>query len=200
MPPCGTQNYDSFMAIMGALADQSVYRLKKTWHLLQNEHGAHFRAYQDLMRVTERGGRDLKALMDEAMLSKQRPNVPFIGLLLNRLVVLSEMDKYLPGDIKLHNPKTGKTKLLRDFGHLIDFDRLRKRREFIDQIEAAQELVYTIRADVGTLEMIMTMPTYNDLDSHYKRSLDMEPRENDPTKGGSKQRGKGKGKGKGKRR
>ena len=154
------------MAVMGALADQSIFRLKRTWDHMERHYSQHFRRYKELVKITESGARELQAIMETAMRLNDKPNVPFIGLILNSLVFLSEQPKFLPAA-----PAGGMAQLL------IDFARLRRRRELIDQVERSQQLPYMIELDEAMLRVITEPSLFQNQDDAYDRSLVVEPRQ-----------------------
>lgn len=131
------RNYDGFMAIVNALNDSSIFRLKLTWARLSE---ATRENWTILKTLSENGARSLNKVMRSASV----PTVPYVGLILQNLVSYQE----LPNEsINIHRVRRRRLKTMVhvcslqcldaiDWTNLVAFEEISKHAVFVSIIEA----------------------------------------------------------------
>ncbi|OQR94034.1 ras-specific guanine nucleotide-releasing factor [Thraustotheca clavata] len=144
------RNYDGFMAIMNALNDSSVFRLKKTWGRLPP---AVRTLWQELKKWTEKGARPLHKLIKEVAV----PSIPYLGLIIQQIVVAQEYPDTVQND-------------------LINFKKIRLTGNVVRLVVPCQKTPYIFSPDKRLLDNLSAPLQLSTKDICFSRSLEIEPR------------------------
>lgn len=154
------QNFDGVMAVVNALEDNAIFRLKDTWAKLDKKSR---KKWEPLKEVAAMGARKLSAIMQ----ASESPCVPYVGLHLKSLVTLNEYPSRLC-------PESGSP----DEGgpELINFGKLRSIGAVIEEVLRHQRVPYTFDVQPHLQLFLSLPPDYVTKDDCYQRSLEIEPR------------------------
>ncbi|KAF0734012.1 hypothetical protein Ae201684P_002745 [Aphanomyces euteiches] len=144
------RNFDGFVAIMYALNDSSIFRLKKTWGRLPP---AVRSLWQELKQWTEKGARPLHKLMKEGAL----PSIPYLGLIAQQFIVAQEYPDFVQGD-------------------LVNLKKLRFRGSVVRLVLPCQKTPYIFSPDKRLLDHMCSPLQLSTKDFCFNRSLEIEPR------------------------
>ncbi|OQR87490.1 ras-specific guanine nucleotide-releasing factor [Achlya hypogyna] len=144
------RNYDGFMAIMNALNDSSVFRLKKTWGRLPP---AVRTLWQELKKWTEKGARPLHKLIKEVAV----PSIPYLGLIIQQYVVAQEYPDTVQND-------------------LVNFKKVRLTGNVVRLVVPCQKTPYIFAPDKRLLDNLSAPLQLATKDLCFTRSLEVEPR------------------------
>ncbi|EQC32360.1 hypothetical protein SDRG_10107 [Saprolegnia diclina VS20] len=144
------RNYDGFMAIMNALNDSSVFRLKKTWGRLPP---AVRTLWQELKKWTEKGARPLHKLIKEVAV----PSIPYLGLIIQQYVVAQEYPDRVQND-------------------LLNFKKIRLTANVVRLVVPCQKTPYIFSPDKRLLDNLSAPLQLATKDICFTRSLEVEPR------------------------
>ena len=144
-------NYDGLMALSKALNSHAVHHLKKTWARLDKKT---MRTWKKLEELCASGARKLHTLMADAL----PPCVPYIGLHLDTLVVLSGY----PSEVD---------------GGLINFTKLRQHGDLIGEIGKHQQTPFLFEVNNELQMSLKAQSKYGNEDAAWKRRLEIEPRD-----------------------
>ena len=161
-------NYDSLMAIICSLNSSMVMRLKKTWDLVS----AKTKARLDELKAITDVGRNY-AVLRQRLHNHVAPCLPFVGIYLTDLTFIdvgNGTTRQLPGE-------SG-----RDGVSVINFDKHMKTAKIIGQLQSFQ-VPYRLAA-IPEMQDWMEMQIQRvrtsdqaNVQSYYRRSLLLEPRE-----------------------
>jgi hypothetical protein len=169
-------NYDSLMAIICSLNSSMVMRLKKTWEVVSSKTKARL---EELKAITDVGRN--YAVLRQRLHNHVAPCIPFVGIYLTDLTFIdvgNGTTRQLPGD-------SG-----REGASVINFDKHMKTAKIINQLQSFQ-VPYRL---AGVPEMQDWMEAQiqrvrssdeSNIQSYYRRSLLLEPRELQPSLRGS---------------
>jgi hypothetical protein len=169
-------NYDSLMAIICSLNSSMVMRLKKTWEFVSTKIKARL---EELKAITDVGRN--YAVLRQRLHNHVAPCIPFVGIYLTDLTFIdvgNGTTRQLPGD-------SG-----REGASVINFDKHMKTAKIINQLQSFQ-VPYRL---AGVPEMQDWMEAQiqrvrsseeSNIQSYYRRSLLLEPREQQPSIRGS---------------
>ena len=169
-------NYDSLMAIICSLNSSMVMRLKKTWEVVSTKTKARL---EELKAITDVGRN--YAVLRQRLHNHVAPCIPFVGIYLTDLTFIdvgNGTTRQLPGD-------SG-----REGASVINFDKHMKTAKIINQLQSFQ-VPYRL---AGVPEMQDWMEAQiqrvrsseeSNIQSYYRRSLLLEPREQQPSIRGS---------------
>ncbi|RHY21292.1 hypothetical protein DYB36_014160 [Aphanomyces astaci] len=142
------RNFDGFVAIMYALNDSSIFRLKKTWGRLPPPVRT---LWQELKQWTEKGARPLHKLMKEGAL----PSIPYLGLVGQQFIVAQEYPDFVQND-------------------LVNLKKMRLRGNVVRLVLPCQKTPYIFTPDKRLL--VRSIPLPPTIDFCFNRSLEVEPR------------------------
>ncbi|KAI9793535.1 MAG: hypothetical protein M1816_007968 [Peltula sp. TS41687] len=164
------RNYDSLMAIMGALDSASIARMKRTWDCLSVK----TRALVETLRAVVDTSRNYAGLRHRLQ-TDSSPCIPFLGIYLT--------------DLTFVNAGNPATRRLSNGMEVINFDKHIKTAKLISDIQRLQQMAYNLnpvqelQAWIGhhTERMELQALSIRDgkegiQDQHYTRSLVLEPR------------------------
>lgn len=164
------RNYDTLMAIMGALDSASIARLKKTWDCIS----AKTKAVVETLRTVVDTSRNY-AVLRHRLQTDSLPCIPFLGIYLTALTF-----------IDAGNPAT---RSLGNGMEVINFDKHIKTAKLVSDIQRLQQIPYNLspiqelQAWIGynTERMKVQAASIRDgkegiQDLHYAKSLFLEPR------------------------
>jgi hypothetical protein len=161
-------NYDSLMAIICSLNSSMVMRLKKTWELVSVKTKARL---EDLKAITDVGRN--YAVLRQRLHNHIAPCIPFVGIYLTDLTFIdvgNGTTRQLPGE-------SGQ-----DGVSVINFDKHMKTAKIIGQLQSFQ-VPYRLAAIPemqdwmeSQIQRVRSSDQAN-IQSYYRRSLLLEPRE-----------------------
>jgi hypothetical protein len=164
-------NYDSLMAIICSLNSSMVLRLKRTWELVS----AKTKARLEELKIITDVGRNY-AVLRQRLQNHIAPCIPFVGIYLTDLTFVdvgNGTTRQLPGDSGV------------DGVSVINFDKHMKTAKIIGQLQSFQ-VPYRLAA-VPEMQEWMEMQVQRmrssdqaNVQSYYRRSLLLEPREAPP--------------------
>ncbi|KAF1849847.1 ras guanine-nucleotide exchange protein Cdc25p [Cucurbitaria berberidis CBS 394.84] len=169
-------NYDSLMAIICSLNSSMVTRLKRTWELVS----AKTKARLDELKTITDVGRNY-AVLRQRLQNHVAPCIPFVGIYLTDLTFIdvgNGTTRQLPGD-------SG-----RDSVSVINFDKHMKTAKIIAQMQSFQ-VPYRLAAIPEMQDWMETQiqrvrsSDQANVQSYYRRSLLLEPRESQHSTRGS---------------
>eukprot|EP00794_Sanderia_malayensis_P009802 gene9802-10807_t len=150
-------NFNSVLQITSGLMKSSVYRLKKSWELVNKQLREVLNDLQSLVSADNCFGK-----LREAIHNCNPPCVPFIGFYLTDLLF---MDERAPN---------------RDETELINFAKMSKISRAIREIRQYQQLRYTMELDINIAQYLLASHVDSDIpdfeDMLYEQSLVAEPR------------------------
>lgn len=161
-------NYDSLMAIICSLNSSMVTRLKKTWDLVSVKTKARL---EELKAVTDVGRN--YAVLRQRLQNHVAPCIPFVGIYLTDLTFIdvgNGTTRQLPGE-------SG-----RDGASVINFDKHMKTAKIIGQLQSFQ-VPYRLAAIPEMQDWMETQiqrvrsSDQANIQSYYRRSLLLEPRD-----------------------
>ncbi|KAF1940817.1 ras guanine-nucleotide exchange protein Cdc25p [Clathrospora elynae] len=161
-------NYDSLMAIICSLNSSMVMRLKRTWELVS----AKTKARLDELKAVTDVGRNY-AVLRQRLQNHIAPCIPFVGIYLTDLTFIdvgNGTTRQLPGE-------SG-----RDSVSVINFDKHMKTAKIIGQLQSFQ-VPYRLAAIpemqdwMETQIQRMHVSDQANVQSYYRRSLLLEPRD-----------------------
>ncbi|KAJ4365166.1 Ras guanine nucleotide exchange factor bud5 [Neocucurbitaria cava] len=161
-------NYDSLMAIICSLNSSMVMRLKRTWELVSAKTKARL---EELKAVTDVGRN--YAVLRQRLQNHIAPCIPFVGIYLTDLTFIdvgNGTTRQLPGD-------SG-----RDSVSVINFDKHMKTAKIIGQLQSFQ-VPYRLAAIPEMQDWMeaqiqrVRSSDQSNVQSYYRRSLLLEPRE-----------------------
>lgn len=176
-------NYDSLMAIICSLNSSMVLRLKRTWELVSAKTKARL---EELKAVVEVGKN--YAVLRQRLQNHVAPCIPFVGIYLTDLTFVdvgNQSNRVLPGQ----EGANGEEK------KVINFDKHMKTAKIIGQLQGFQ-VPYRLQAVPEMQDWMeaqiqrMRSSDQANVQSYYRRSLLLEPREpvqhqkHSPTEGG----------------
>ncbi|RHY31076.1 hypothetical protein DYB32_003775 [Aphanomyces invadans] len=144
------RNFDGFVAIMYALNDSSIFRLKKTWGRLPPPVRT---LWQELKQWTEKGARPLHKLMKEGAL----PSIPYLGLIAQQFIVAQEYPDFVQND-------------------LVNLKKMRLRGNVVRLVLPCQKTPYIFTPDKRLLDHMCAPLQLSTKDLCFNRSLEVEPR------------------------
>ncbi|KAF0684985.1 Aste57867_23014 [Aphanomyces stellatus] len=144
------RNFDGFVAIMYALNDSSIFRLKKTWGRLPPSVRS---LWQELKQWTEKGARPLHKLIKEAAV----PSIPYLGLIAQQFIVAQEYPDFVQTD-------------------LVNLKKLRLRGGVVRLVLPCQKTPYIFAPDRRLLDHMCAPLQLATKDFCFTRSLEVEPR------------------------
>jgi RasGEF domain/RasGEF N-terminal motif len=163
-------NYDSLMAIICSLNSSMVLRLKKTWELVSQKTKARLEELKSVVDV----GRNY-AVLRHRLQNHVAPCIPFVGLYLTDLTFVdvgNQSSRLLPGTGE--GSANGKS--------VINFDKHMKTAKIIGQLQRFQ-VPYRLAAVPemqdwmeAQIQRVRNSDTSN-VQSYYRRSLALEPRQ-----------------------
>lgn len=166
-------NYDSLMAIICSLNSSMVLRLKKTWDLVSAKTKARL---EELKAVVDVGKN--YAVLRQRLQNHIAPCIPFVGIYLTDLTFVdvgNQTTRQLPGDPS----SNGMAK------SVINFDKHMKTAKIIGQLQRFQ-VPYRLAAVPEMQDWMenqiqrMRSSDQANVQSYYRRSLLLEPREPSP--------------------
>lgn len=161
-------NYDSLMAIICSLNSSMVMRLKRTWELVS----AKTKARLDELKAVTDVGRNY-AVLRQRLQNHVAPCIPFVGIYLTDLTFIdvgNGTTRQLPGEAG------------RDSVSVINFDKHMKTAKIIGQLQSFQ-VPYRLAAIPEMQDWMETQiqrvrsSDQANVQSYYRRSLLLEPRE-----------------------
>ena len=168
-------NYDSLMAIICSLNSSMVMRLKRTWELVSAKTKVRL---EELKAITDVGRN--YAVLRQRLQNHVAPCIPFVGIYLTDLTFIdvgNGTTRQLPGD-------SGS-----DSMSVINFDKHMKTAKIIGQLQSFQ-VPYRLAAIPEMQDWMETQiqrvrsSDQANVQSYYRRSLVLEPRElQHPTRG-----------------
>jgi hypothetical protein len=168
-------NYDSLMAIICSLNSSMVMRLKRTWELVSAKTKVRL---EELKTITDVGRN--YAVLRQRLQNHVAPCIPFVGIYLTDLTFIdvgNGTTRQLPGD-------SGS-----DSMSVINFDKHMKTAKIIGQLQSFQ-VPYRLAAIPEMQDWMETQiqrvrsSDQANVQSYYRRSLVLEPRElQHPTRG-----------------
>lgn len=176
-------NYDSLMAIICSLNSSMVLRLKKTWELVNTKTKTRL---EELKAVVDVGKN--YAVLRQRLQNHVAPCIPFVGIYLTDLTFVdvgNQSNRVLPGQ----EGANGEEK------KVINFDKHMKTAKIIGQLQGFQ-VPYRLQAVPEMQDWMdaqiqrMRSSDHANVQSYYRRSLLLEPREpsqnqkHSPTDGG----------------
>jgi hypothetical protein len=169
-------NYDSLMAIICSLNSSMVMRLKKTWEIVSAKTKARL---EELKTITDVGRN--YAVLRQRLHNHVAPCIPFVGIYLTDLTFIdvgNGTTRQLPGDAE------------HDSVSVINFDKHMKTAKIINQLQSFQ-VPYRLAAVPEMQEWMeaqiqrVRSSDQSNVQSYYRRSLLLEPRESQPPTRGS---------------
>jgi hypothetical protein len=169
-------NYDSLMAIICSLNSSMVNRLKRTWELVS----AKTKARLDELKAVTDVGRNY-AVLRQRLQNHIAPCIPFVGIYLTDLTFIdvgNGKTRQLPGEPD------------RDSVSVINFDKHMKTAKIIGQLQSFQ-VPYRLAAIPEMQDWMesqiqrMRVSDQANVQSYYRRSLLLEPRDPPHTTRGS---------------
>lgn len=166
-------NYDSLMAIICSLNSSMVLRLKKTWDLVSAKTKARL---EELKAVVDVGKN--YAVLRQRLQNHVAPCIPFVGIYLTDLTFVdvgNQSNRVLPGQ----EGTNGEEK------RVINFDKHMKTAKIIGQLQGFQ-VPYRLQAVPEMQDWMeaqiqrMRASDQANVQSYYRRSLLLEPREPQP--------------------
>jgi hypothetical protein len=169
-------NYDSLMAIICSLNSSMVMRLKKTWEIVSAKTKARL---EELKAVTDVGRN--YAVLRQRLHNHVAPCIPFVGIYLTDLTFIdvgNGTTRQLPGDCG------------GDSVSVINFDKHMKTAKIIGQLQSFQvpyrlAVVPEMQEWMETQIQRVRSSDQSNVQSYYRRSLLLEPRELQPVVRGS---------------
>lgn len=169
-------NYDSLMAIICSLNSSMVMRLKKTWELVSSKTKARL---DELKTITDVGRN--YAVLRQRLQNHVAPCIPFVGIYLTDLTFVdvgNGTTRQLPGE-------SGTDRM-----SVINFDKHMKTAKIIGQLQSFQVpyRLATVPEMQDWMETQIQRVRSSDqanVQSYYRRSLLLEPRELQPSIRGS---------------
>jgi hypothetical protein len=161
-------NYDSLMAIICSLNSSMVMRLKRTWELVSAKTKVRL---EELKTITDVGRN--YAVLRQRLQNHVAPCIPFVGIYLTDLTFIdvgNGTTRQLPGD-------SGS-----DSMSVINFDKHMKTAKIIGQLQSFQ-VPYRLAAIPEMQDWMETQiqrvrsSDQSNVQSYYRRSLVLEPRE-----------------------
>jgi hypothetical protein len=150
-------NYNGMMEIISGLQSSAIFRLKHTWALCTK----HLKKYEQIHALMARD-KNFGKFRDH-LHSVDPPCIPYVGVYLTDLTFIEDGNKdYL------------------DNG-LINFDKRRKISQVIREIQQYQQTPYCLEA-VPAIQKYLTSVTYLEENETYTLSLQIEPKDMDPSK------------------
>ncbi|KAH6639337.1 ras guanine-nucleotide exchange protein-like protein [Boeremia exigua] len=168
-------NYDSLMAIICSLNSSMVMRLKKTWELVSGKTKVRL---EELKAITDVGRN--YAVLRQRLHNHVAPCIPFVGIYLTDLTFVdvgNGTTRQLPGD-------SGS-----DSMSVINFDKHMKTAKIIGQLQSFQvpyrlAVIPEMQDWMETQIQRVRSSDQANVQSYYRRSLLLEPRElQHPTRG-----------------
>ncbi|KAI8969264.1 ras guanine nucleotide exchange factor domain-containing protein [Mycotypha africana] len=153
-------NFNTCMAVLSAFDNSAVARLKKTWELVSG------RTNQGLAHIRKIMGSNKNFQEYREMIhSVNPPCIPFLGIYLQDLTFIED----------------GNPDMLKKSNNLINFAKRQKAAEVIREIKQFQSPPYNFQY-VPEIQVYikMQLETSKDIDFLYERSLELEPRNNNP--------------------
>lgn len=168
-------NYDSLMAIICSLNSSMVMRLKRTWELVSSKTKVRL---EELKAITDVGRN--YAVLRQRLQNHVAPCIPFVGIYLTDLTFIdvgNGTTRQLPGESGC------------DSMSVINFDKHMKTAKIIGQLQSFQ-VPYRLAAIPEMQDWMETqiqrvrLSDQSNVQSYYRRSLLLEPRElQHPTRG-----------------
>ncbi|KAF2127266.1 ras guanine-nucleotide exchange protein-like protein [Dothidotthia symphoricarpi CBS 119687] len=165
-------NYDSLMAIICSLNSSMVMRLKRTWELVSGKTKARL---EELKKITDVGRN--YAVLRQRLHNHVAPCIPFVGIYLTDLTFIDAGNgttRQLPGE-------SGRDNL-----SVINFDKHMKTAKIIGQLQSFQ-VPYRLAVIPDMQDWMQAqiqrvgLSDGANVQSYYRRSLILEPRELQPS-------------------
>ncbi|RDD45238.1 Ras-specific guanine nucleotide-releasing factor 2 [Trichoplax sp. H2] len=146
-------NFNTVMAIVAALTNSSIHRLKKTWEKVSKQEKLIIKRLEELASA-DRRFKNVK----EALRCCQPPCVPYLGLYLSDLTFMEEANPSETDD------------------QLINFSKLRMIAHLIEEIRIYQGTPYRMRCLPKVMKYILNAKPINCDKQLFELSLQLEPR------------------------